>query len=1060
MSQYRDDYNYDREAPAPRRAPADRPRSSGGRSTGGNVRGGSGSSRGGSGGGRRPSAPKRRSDGGFALPRGIGIAAAAMAALLVIAFLFQQYGGGDTRTVSASSNITGNMIEGSPIRITEVMSSNSSALADEDGDYPDWIELKNVSDQPVSLGGYLLSDSVTKDKFFPLPDVTLDAGAYMVVFASGKSRATAGQNIHTSFKLSSSGETLYLLDDMSNLLDIVEIPSMGGNYSYARDLTTNTWTVTDKYTPGYPNEEQYYDQLRQLQVATDSALIINEICASNKTILADEDGEYSDWIEIYNSGSEAVNLKGYALSDSSSKPFKWKFPDVTIEPGAYMVVFASGKSRTDGQYLHTSFSLSSEKSEVLLTSPNGTILDWVTYDLIPHDSTYGRNESGQWQTYAQGTPGYANTQQAMAIFEQQLSARNDTGLFIEEALASNSQSTDSNPDAYDWLELHNRSDQTIDLSGYGLSDNPNNPRKWQFPEGTSIAAGERMVILCSGLDKQSSGTYHTNFRISHLGETLTLCKPDGTIVDKLPMDLQYTDVSFGRLSDQSGFFYLKTPTPGARNSGDAAYGRVSDVSFSVDGGIVSDTVTLEMSCDDPNAAIYYTLDAKDPTTSSTQYTGPISISSTTVVRAVAVRDGYLDSFTHSATYFYGISHTVPIVSIVTDPDNLFDYNKGIMVMGPNATSEFPYGSRGTGANFWMDWEYPAGLEYIDETGSLVINQDIGIALMGQYSRAEDQKAIAMYARSKYGNATMDFNPFPQLNFTQYHALVVRASGQDGKYTRLRDAVLTSLADGTGVLHQSARPVVVYLNGEYWGHYNLRERVNKWFIAQHEGITDKAQIRNIDIIKGNKRVLNGSFDSFQEILDFVADNSLTNADNLQWVADRVDIDNYLTYVAMEMLVANTDTGNIKFYRVPGGKWKWIFFDLDWASFDMSYNYVNRYLNDKGHGVRKMFNNTLIRALLKNPDVRDQFLTKIADLMKGNFSNANIEAKVNEYKAMIDPEMDAQFEKWGGSRNKWEQYINTFLSNIKGNKKTLINDLKDYFDLSSSEISAYFGEVDMN
>ncbi len=208
------------------------------------------------------------------------------------------------------------------------------------------------------------------------------------------------------------------------------------------------------------------------------------------------------------------------------------------------------------------------------------------------------------------------------------------------------------------------------------------------------------------------------------------------------------------------------------------------------------------------------------------------------------------------------------------------------------------------------------------------------------------------------------------------------------------------------------------------------------------------------------MLNGSFDSFQEILDFVAENSLTNADNLQWVADRVDIDNYLTYVAMGVLIANTDTGNIKFYRVPGGKWKSNLYDLDWASFDMSYDYVNRYLNDKGHGVRKMFNNTLIRALLKNPDVRDQFLTKIADLMKGNFSNANIEAKVNEYKAMIDPEMDAQFEKWGGSRNKWEQYINTFLSNVKGNKKTLINDLKEYFDLSSSELSAYFGEVDMN
>ena len=175
---------------------------------------------------------------------------------------------------------------------------------------------------------------------------------------------------------------------------------------------------------------------------------------------------------------------------------------------------------------------------------------------------------------------------------------------------------------------------------------------------------------------------------------------------------------------------------------------------------------------------------------------------------------------------------------------------------------------------------------------------------------------------------------------------------------------------------------------------------------------------------------------------------------------MDIENYLTYVAMEMLVANTDTGNIKFYRVPGGKWKWILYDLDWASFDMSYDYVNRYLNDTGHGVRKMFNNTLIRGLLANAQVRDRFLTILADLMKGNFSNSNIEARVAEYKALIDPEMDAQFEKWGSSREKWEKYINTFISNIKSNKKTLIEDLGSYFNMSSSELSAYFGEVDMN
>ena len=139
--------------------------------------------------------------------------------------------------------------------------------------------------------------------------------------------------------------------------------------------------------------------------------------------------------------------------------------------------------------------------------------------------------------------------------------------------------------------------------------------------------------------------------------------------------------------------------------------------------------------------------------------------------------------------------------------------------------------------------------------------------------------------------------------------------------------------------------------------------------------------------------------------------------------RVDIENYLTYVAMEMLVANTDTGNIKFYRVPGGKWKWIFYDLDWASFDMSYNYVQRYLNDEGHGVSRAFSNRLIMGLLENDSVRDQFLTILADLMKGNFSNQNIRAKVEEYKALLEPEMAGQFEKWGGSFESWEKYINT-------------------------------------
>lgn len=1011
---------------------------------------------------RSGSRARRRSGGAsIVLPRGFGLAAGAMAVLLCLAIVFQQLGIGAGETVAASSNITGNVIEGSPIRITEVMTSNSSALADEDGEYVDWIEIKNITDQPVSLAGYLLSDSVTKDKFYPLPAVTVPAGSYMVIYASGKSRGGEGQNIHTSFKLSSSGETLYLLDDMSNILDIVEIPALGSNYSYARDLSANTWSVTDKYTPGYPNEEQYFEQILASRVAADSALIINEICASNKTIITDEDGEYVDWIELYNSGAEPINLKGYGLSDKSGKPMLWTFPDVTIEPGAYLIVYASSKSRTGAQ-LHTNFSLGSEKSEVLLSNAQGQILDLVYYDLIPQDSTYGRDETGGWRVFAQGTPGYANTQQSMAVFEQSLSARNTTGLFLEEALASNTNATSANPESYDWLELYNSTDATISLEGYGLSNDPSNPRKWQFPAGATIEPGYRLIVYCSGQDTYDldERDYHTNFNLSSAGATLTLCTPDGTIIDKLPMDAQYADVSFGRVDGQDGFFYLTTPTPAQPNASEVSYGKVSEVSFSVEGGLKTDAVTLELSCSDPNAQIYYTLDCTDPTSASTPYAGPIEISSSAVVRAVAVRDGYMDSFIHSATYLYGVSHTMPVISIVTDPDNLFDYYTGIMEMGPNAEEEFPYGSRNTGANFWMDWEYMAGFEYFDVDGQQVTQQNIGIALVGQYSRAEDQKSIGLYARSRYGKETFEFNPFSDLDFTEYHALVLRASGQDGPYTRMRDAVLTSLAEGTGVYYQESTPVIVYLNGEYWGHYNLRERVNKWSIAQHEGVTDEDQIENIDLIKGNTRVINGSYDSFEEILEFVKTHSLTDEENLQWVADRVDIENYLTYVAMEMLVANTDTGNIKFYRVPGGKWKWVFFDLDWAAFDMRYDYVQRYLNDEGHGVSRAFNNRLIMGLLENDGVRDQFLKILADLMKGNFSNENIRAKVEEYKALLEPEMAGQFDKWGSSFERWEKYINTFISNITGHKKTFLEDLQAYFGLSGEQMAEYFGEVDMS
>ena len=122
------------------------------------------------------------------------------------------------------------------------------------------------------------------------------------------------------------------------------------------------------------------------------------------------------------------------------------------------------------------------------------------------------------------------------------------------------------------------------------------------------------------------------------------------------------------------------------------------------------------------------------------------------------------------------------------------------------------------------------------------------------------------------------------------------------------------------------------------------------------------------------------------------------------------------------------GNIKFYQVPGGKWKWIYFDLDWASFTLKYNYVKRWLNDEGHGVSRAFNNRLLMALLENANVRDQFLTTVATLMKTNFSNSAFDEKLNAYRALIEPLMPAQFEKWGSSMNSWQNSLNSLAASF--------------------------------
>ena len=201
---------------------------------------------------------------------------------------------------------------------------------------------------------------------------------------------------------------------------------------------------------------------------------------------------------------------------------------------------------------------------------------------------------------------------------------------------------------------------------------------------------------------------------------------------------------------------------------------------------------------------------------------------------------------------------------------------------------------------------------------------------GHSARINAQKSIALYARKAYGNDRFAFNPFPTRDYDSYKSILLRAANSDTYATRLRDIVASSLAEGEGILYQDHVVIQVYINGQYWGHYNLREKINKYFIAQYEGVTDEKEIDSIDILArtGTDRFTqNGSNEDWLELADFCKKNDLNDPENLQYVTDRLDVDSLFTHAAYEIILGNVDFTNVRVYRVPGGKWKYLLFDVE-------------------------------------------------------------------------------------------------------------------------------------
>jgi len=969
----------------------------------------------------------------------------------------------------------------SGLRISEVMPSNRSAVTDEDGNYSDWVEIWNNSDEPINLNGLGLSDREDQIRFL-FPDVTLPADGRVVVFCTNTNKTVIGEPYHAKFKLSSVGETVYLFDPNAYLIDSTKYPIMGSDESWA--LIGDEYQVVTYFSPGYENTEAGHQAYRESITVTSGALVINEVMADALTGLRDEDDELSDWVEIYNTTGQTISLDQYALSDNEGKPLKWRFPSgATIPAYGYYVVFCSGKDKVEASsgVPHTNFRISAEHETIVLCDSRGHVVDRVMIDNLAEDCSYGRNESGGMQVFTTATPGLPNNTQGMNQMDVNLRAMNKTGVYISEVLASN-DSIEPYPGQgnTDWIELYNSSSETVDLSGYGLSDRLTRARKWQFPQGTTIAPGEYKIVLCDGTrGSTDTSVLRASFKISRLGcETICLSDPEGRILDKVILPEQRTDVSYGRTLGMSGFFYYDTPTPFAQN-GTGFSGYADAPAFTTEPGLYYSTTYVEFTIPD-GTQVYYTTDGSDPETTDTPYNGErIELNFTTVLRARAfpADPNLKESEILTGTFLINTYHTLAVVSVVSDPDNLWDEETGMLADGDiikEAAGQLPFKNSTYRAVKDSGARFECHVEIYDVDGTQLISQGAQFSLMGDYSLDMPQKSMKFRAKSLYGAKTFAAKLFEDREYTEYKSFVLRNSGNDSMWTRLQDGFESRLLDayGTTVIHQAWRPVAVYLNGVYWGHMNLRERVDKFFVAQHEGKTfDEAD--QFDILQASGSVKYGSNKAYKAMVKKIKNSDpVNNPEDLQYILDNVDVDNLFEYMALEMFVGNSDIGNTRFYRWRGtdGKWRWIWYDADYGLFMSSFNSPKSYTKEKGMGQQNI-DNTIFRTLLKVPEYKDKFLRKMGDI----FQTFTTEYMLNVLEPLVEeitPEMELHWARWGEENDKmvieevpttvdgayryWEKRVERLRNVIRKRPTLLWEMLQETFELTDAQMVEYFGE----
>ena len=545
--------------------------------------------------------------------------------------------------------------------------------------------------------------------------------------------------------------------------------------------------------------------------------------------------------------------------------------------------------------------------------------------------------------------------------------------------------------------------------------------------------------------------YHTNFKLSN-GEELVISDHSGNLIDFKEVSVGFSRISEGRSTDGSmSWGYFSNPTPGITNDSSICYQGISEQpSISLSSGWYNNQQPVTLTNTDTLSQIYYTTNGDLPDTNDYLYIDTLFLDSTTVLSARSFSsNNYLPSQVIDRTFIFNEdNHNLPVISIITDSLNLWDWESGIYVMGPNADITQPF----YGANFHMPWSKWSRLEFFDKSKQKQAEEEFDLEIHGGYSRYFPQKSFRLDFKSKYtGNIVYPF--FTQKPFiNKFNNINLRNGGSNpASHDRIRDGLISEISYSTNIDVMGYEPCILYLNGEFWGQYAIREKIDEHYVEDNHNLNSDS----IDLMNRGEEALCGSDIHFVNTYHKIMNSDPNSNTFYDLISEKFDLDNYIDYFIVETYIQNRDwyagKNNIKLWRSQNnGKWRYVLYDVDqtFVDNDPDKNFIDiarnpyrilskkngdnfyldtndlNYLNKVDTIFYPSMHSELFNRILMNDEFKCRFVIRYADLVNTIFHPEKFSTKIQELKDKLMFVMPKQINKWGRpeSISVWENKIN--------------------------------------